>query len=89
MALAVEQLWNHCGPQHAWWVALGIQAFAWTGQVGVGHRLVERNSPSMATAFSAASVILSPLLAFYDAVWAVGGRQPLRRQVERLVLDAQ
>jgi uncharacterized membrane protein YGL010W len=41
-----------------------VHATSWLLQVGVGHWLLERNSPSMATKLSANSVLLSLLLAW-------------------------
>jgi len=43
-----------------------LQAVAWAVQVPLGHWLIEKNSPSMATHFTLNSVVLSLLLAFHN-----------------------
>lgn len=53
-------------------VATAIQGVSWTGQVGVGHWLIERNHPGMATSLTMASVVLSPLLTWYDVLGCIG-----------------
>jgi hypothetical protein len=45
-------------------VAVAGHAAAWVLQVGVGHHLVERNQPAMATQLTAHSVVVSLLLAW-------------------------
>jgi uncharacterized membrane protein YGL010W len=87
MAAGVEALWEAAGCKYAWLVAVGIQALAWSGQVGIGHKLIEGNNPGMASQLTAASVVLSPLLAFYDVVWAVGARGELRSEILELMKE--
>lgn len=42
--------------------AVSMQLFAWVTQVGIGHKLIEKNSPSMTKKFTFNSVLVSLLL---------------------------
>jgi uncharacterized membrane protein YGL010W len=45
-------------------IAIIMQAVAWTLQVGIGHHMVEKNSPGMTTSLTLNSIVLSPILAW-------------------------
>jgi hypothetical protein len=45
-------------------IAIIMQAVAWTLQVGIGHNMVEKNSPGMTTSLTLNSIVLSPILAW-------------------------
>mmetsp|Transcript_21667 Transcript_21667/g.60227 ORF Transcript_21667/g.60227 Transcript_21667/m.60227 type:complete len:235 (-) Transcript_21667:78-782(-) len=83
LSAAVEHTFVLLGFSGALLAAAAVQAVSWTGQVCVGHWLIEMNQPGMATGLTAAAVLLSPLLVWYDVLWSVGVRQDLWRQVER------
>ena len=68
--------------------AAAVQIVAWTGQVCVGHWLIEKNQPGMATGLTAASEVLSPLLIWYDVLWCLGTRVQLKKQVEHKIAGA-
>ena len=67
-------LWS--GDESACWVAALLHISSWALQVGVGHRLIEGNTPGMVELLTANSVVLSPLLAVhpYEAVVGEGER---------------
>lgn len=44
--------------------AIGLQIVSWSLQVGVGHKLIEKNNPGMTTSLTFNSIILSPILAW-------------------------
>lgn len=45
-------------------VALLVQLLSWFAQVYIGHYLIEKNRPAMATKLTVNSVILSPMMAW-------------------------
>ncbi len=81
MAVVADAIWVAHGWRTTLWIAGAIQAVSWCGQVCVGHWLVEKNQPGMTTGLTLASVVLSPLLTWYDFLWAIGLRRDFMREL--------
>ncbi len=87
MVVLVELVWEVCGWSTTFWVAAALQSIAWAGQVGVGHWLVEKNQPGMATSLTLASVVLSPLMVWYEVLWMLGLGLCMRDEVHLRLAD--
>jgi uncharacterized membrane protein YGL010W len=63
-ALAADRTLASLGSYGAATLAVSLQAISWTLQVGVGHWLIEKNNPAMASGLTWNAVALSTLMAW-------------------------
>lgn len=59
MAMAVDLVRRHLATLSMVTIAIGVQLVSWTVQVAIGHKMLEKNNPAMATKLTVTSVLWS------------------------------
>ena len=78
-AASADTAKQRLGHLYVFGLAVLVQGLAWTLQVGVGHKLIEKNAPGLQTRLTLNSVVLSHLLAWDHAPTSVESDRRTRR----------